>query len=125
MKYTSEYINSISFPEYLELMAKELNDTNSFLQTESDPELEALAKEELEELKNKFQASEEKIRELLIPQDSFSHQISLSHSYFIAFNRWGKLRNLEVQRKKYKSSIGKDFDRSRYGFTEDYYSTSR
>jgi len=26
MKYTSEYINSISFPEYLELMAKELND---------------------------------------------------------------------------------------------------
>jgi uncharacterized protein YqhQ len=32
-------------------------------------------------------------------QDSFSHQISLSHSYFIAFNRWGKLRNLEVQRK--------------------------
>lgn len=48
-------------------LEKQLADTNSFLQTESDPELEALAKEELEELKNKFQASEEKIRELLIP----------------------------------------------------------
>jgi peptide chain release factor 1 len=44
------------------------------LQTESDPELEALAKEELEELKNKFQASEEKIRELLIPQDPNDHK---------------------------------------------------
>jgi len=44
------------------------------LQTESDPELEALAKEELEELKNKFQTSEEKIRELLIPQDPNDHK---------------------------------------------------
>ncbi len=44
------------------------------MQTESDPELEALAKEELEELKNKFQTSEEKIRELLIPQDPNDHK---------------------------------------------------
>jgi peptide chain release factor 1 len=55
-------------------LEKQLADTNSFLQTESDPELEALAKEELEELKNKFQASEEKIRELLIPQDPNDHK---------------------------------------------------
>lgn len=55
-------------------LEKQLADTNSFLQTESDPELEALAKEELEELKNKFQACEEKIRELLIPQDPNDHK---------------------------------------------------
>jgi len=55
-------------------LEKQIADTNSFLQTESDPELEALAKEELEELKNKFQASEEKIRELLIPQDPNDHK---------------------------------------------------
>ena len=55
-------------------LQKQLADTNSLLQTESDPELEALAKEELEELKNKFQASEEKIRELLIPQDPNDHK---------------------------------------------------
>ena len=55
-------------------LEKQLADTNSLLQTESDPELEALAKEELEELKNKFQASEEKIRELLIPQDPNDHK---------------------------------------------------
>jgi peptide chain release factor 1 len=55
-------------------LEKQLADTNSFLQTESDPELEALAKEELEELKNKFQTSEEKIRELLIPQDPNDHK---------------------------------------------------
>lgn len=55
-------------------LEKQLVDTNSFLQTESDPELEALAKEELEELKNKFQTSEEKIRELLIPQDPNDHK---------------------------------------------------
>jgi len=55
-------------------LQKQLADTNSFLQTESDPELEALAKEELEELKNKFQTSEEKIRELLIPQDPNDHK---------------------------------------------------
>ena len=55
-------------------LQKQLADTNSLLQTESDPELEALAKEELEELKNKFQTSEEKIRELLIPQDPNDHK---------------------------------------------------
>ncbi len=55
-------------------LEKQIADTNSFLQTESDPELEALAKEELEELKNKFQTSEEKIRELLIPQDPNDHK---------------------------------------------------
>ena len=55
-------------------LEKQLADTNSLLQTESDPELEALAKEELEELKNKFQTSEEKIRELLIPQDPNDHK---------------------------------------------------
>ena len=57
-----------------EKLQKQLADTNSLLQTESDPELEALAKEELEELKNKFQTSEEKIRELLIPQDPNDHK---------------------------------------------------
>ena len=41
-------------------LEKQLEDTNNLLQTESDPELEALAKQELEVLKDKLQASEEK-----------------------------------------------------------------
>ncbi len=55
-------------------LEKQLEDTNNLLQTESDPELEALAKQELEELKDKLQASEEKIRELLIPSDPNDHK---------------------------------------------------
>lgn len=36
MKYTSEYINSLSFTDYLELMAKELNE-NGFRETDGTP----------------------------------------------------------------------------------------
>ncbi|MFA7029422.1 MAG: peptide chain release factor 1 [Candidatus Cloacimonadaceae bacterium] len=55
-------------------LQKQIEDTNSLLQTESDPELEALIKEELTELENKIQASEAKIRELLIPSDPNDHK---------------------------------------------------
>jgi peptide chain release factor 1 len=55
-------------------LQKQIEDTNSLLQTESDPELEALIKEELAELENKIQASEAKIRELLIPSDPNDHK---------------------------------------------------
>ncbi|NMA68812.1 MAG: peptide chain release factor 1 [Desulfitobacterium sp.] len=56
------------FREYQDIL-NNLDDTNSLLQEELEPELKEMAELELEELKNKQEELEEKLRILLLPKD--------------------------------------------------------
>lgn len=65
-KELTEICTEWDFYQNLETQA---HDTEQMLKTESDPEMLELASAELEELENKMLASEEKLRDLLIPSD--------------------------------------------------------
>ncbi|HEX7510937.1 MAG TPA: peptide chain release factor 1 [Chitinivibrionales bacterium] len=60
--------NMPSYHRYLD-MTKTLSDNKSMLKTESDPEIIAIAKEEIAQIETELPALEEKVKYLLVPKD--------------------------------------------------------